>query len=150
MRHVLHRALQRPLWLNTTSVQSNMLASSSSALDLPEPAPVAPCATDQSVRVMEPYAPPSWSVILVMIWGTLMLEPGQVIQTDEEWRALLPSHCWHVDQRPYKQTYAMSLVKVESFTTSIGYATIKGQRNIAKYRPRLRYDGAASRLSQPL
>ena len=133
---------------------------------------------------MEPYAPPPWSVILVMkrlywnrtiagektleirnkplkpkrylvgrqgeIWGTLMLEPGQVIQTDEEWRALLPSHCWHVDQRPYKQTYAMSLVKVESFTTSIGYATIKGQRNIAKYRPRLRYDGAASRLSQPL
>ena len=69
------------------------------------------------------------------IWGTLVLEPGQVIQTDEEWRALLPSHCWHVDKRPYKQTYAMSLGKVESFTTSIGYATKMGQQSIAKYRP---------------
>ena len=118
---------------------------------------------------MEPYAPPPWSVILVMkrlawdaiitgektleireqrlksqrylvgrhgkIWGSLVLEPGRVIQTDEEWRALLPSHCWHVDKRPYKQTYAMSLGKVESFTTSIGYATKRGQQSIAKYRP---------------
>ena len=127
---------------------------------------------------MEPYAPPPWSVILVMkrldwdaiiagektleireqrlrskrylvgrqgkIWGSLVLEPGRVIQTDEEWRALLPSHCWHVDKRPYKQTYAMSLKQVESFTTSLGYAPMKGQRGIAKYRPPLRCREAAS------
>ena len=130
------------------------------------------------MRVMEPYAPPSWSVILVMkrlywnriiagektleirnkplkpkrylvgrqgeIWGTLVLEPGKVIQTDEEWRALLPSHCWHVDKRPYKQTYAMSLKQVESFTTSLAYAPMKGQRGIAKYRPPLRCRETAS------
>ena len=58
-----------------------------------------------------------------------------VIQTDEEWRALLPSHCWHVDKRPYKKTYALTLGKVESFTTSLGYATKRGQNSMAKYRP---------------
>ena len=147
---------------------SNMLASSSSALDLPVPASVVPCATRESVRVMEPYAPPAWSVILVMkrlswdriiagektleirfkplkpkrylvgregeIWGTLVVGPVLVIQTDEEWRALLPSHCWHVDKRPYKKTYALTLGKIESFTASIGYATPRGQPGITKYR----------------
>ena len=129
---------------------------------------VVPCATCEPVRVMEPYAPPALSVILVMkrlswdrivagektleikhkplkpkrylvgrggeIWGTLVVGPVLVIQTDEEWRALLPSHCWHVDKRPYKKTYALTLGKIESFTTSIGYATPRGQPSITKYR----------------
>ena len=164
-----HKAPRRPLQQNTISVHSNMLASSSSALYLPEPAPVVRSATGESVSVMEPYTPPAQSVILLMkrlywdriiagektleirpklykpkrylvggqgeIWGTFVLGPGQVIETDEEWRALLSSHCWHVDKRPYKKTYAMSLGKVEAFTTSIGYATRMGQQSIARYRP---------------
>ena len=39
------------------------------------------------------------------------------------------------DKRPYKKTYALSLGKVESFTTSLEYATKRGQNSIAKYRP---------------
>ena len=68
------------------------------------------------------------------IWGTLVVGPVLVIQTDEEWRALLPSHCWHVDKRPYKKTYALTLGKIELFTTSIEYPTPRGQSSITKYR----------------
>ena len=129
---------------------------------------VVPCATCEPMRVMEPYAPPALSVILVMkrlswdrivagektleiknqplkpkrylvgrggeLWGTLVVGPVLVIRTDEEWRALLPLHCWHVDKRPYKKTYALMLCKIESFTTSIGYATRRGASSTTKYR----------------
>ena len=146
-----------------------MLASSSSALNFPVPASVAPRATRESVHVMEPYAPPACSIILIMsrfswdliiagekslvirskplkpkryligrdgeIWGTLVVGPVFEIKTDVTWRALLPSHCWYVAKRPYKKTYALTLSNVESFTTSLGYATRRGQNNMAKYRP---------------
>ena len=68
------------------------------------------------------------------LWGTLVVGPVLVIRTDEEWRALLPLHCWDVEKRPYKKTYALMLCKIESFTTSIRYATQRGQSSITKYR----------------
>ena len=134
-----------------------------------KPAFLSLSAADDRVRVMQPYAPPAWYVILVMkrldwdaiitgektleireqrlksqrylvgrhgqIWGSFVLEPGRVIETDEEWRALLLCHGWHIDKRPYKKTYALPIKNVESFSTPLEYAPMKGQRGIAKYRP---------------
>ena len=146
-----------------------------------KPAFLASSAADEPVRVMEPYAPPPWSVILVMkrldwdaiitgektleireqrlrskrylvgrqgkIWGSLVLEPGRGIETDEEWRALLLCHGWHIDKRPYKKTYALPIKNVESFTTPLEYAPMKGQRGIAKYRPLSRCQKTALQLT---
>ena len=146
-----------------------------------KPAFLSLSAADDRVRVMQPYAPPAWYVILVMkrlawdaiitgektleireqrlksqrylvgrhgqIWGSLVLEPGRVIETDEEWRALLLCHGWHIDKRPYKQTYALPIKHVESFTTPLEYAPMKGQRGIAKYRPLSRCQKTALQLT---
>ena len=134
-----------------------------------KPAFLSLSAAHDQVRVIPPYEPPSWKVILLMrrnawdaiitgektleireqrlksqcylvgrhgqIWGSLVLEPGQVIETDEEWRALLQCHGWHIDTRPYKKTYALPIKNVESFSSPLEYAPVKGQRGIAKYRP---------------
>ena len=69
------------------------------------------------------------------IWGTLVIGTVFEIKTDVNWRALQSSHCWYVAKRPYKKTYALTLGNFESFTTSLGYATRRGQNIMAKYRP---------------
>ena len=70
------------------------------------------------------------------MWGTIVLGPGTRIETDEQWRALLPSHCWDVDRLPYAdKTWALPICEVQSFTRPIGYAMKSGQQGVAKYRP---------------
>ena len=154
-----HKAPQRPLQQNTISVHSNMSASSSSVdrsatgASVSVMEPYTPPAESVILLMKRLY----WDRIIAgektleireqrlrskrylvgrggELWGTLVVGPVSVIRTDEEWRALLPLHCWHVDKRPYKKTYALMLCKIESFTTSIGYAIRRGASSITKYR----------------
>ena len=154
------KAPQRPLQQNIISVHRNMSASSSSVdrsatgASVSVMEPYTPPAQSIILLMKRLY----WDRIILgektleirckfykpmryfvggrgEIWGTIVLGQGQVIETDDEWRALLSSHCWFVDKRPYKKTCAMPLEQVEAFTKSIGYATRRGQQSIARYRP---------------
>ena len=70
-----------------------------------------------------------------VIWGTVTLGRGRVIESDREWMQLLDLHHWDTPTRPYEQTFALPVEAVEIFTSPIAYQMMPGQIGTARYRP---------------
>ena len=69
------------------------------------------------------------------LWGAVTFGAPLLIEGDEDWRRLLAFHRWDVPSRPYKNTYAMPVLKVEVFSSPVMYMAKHGQVGTAKYLP---------------
>ena len=69
------------------------------------------------------------------VYGGADFAAGFVVETDEEWRALLPQHHWNTASLPYARTCAYAISMPQRIDPPIAYQRKSGQIGMAKFEP---------------
>ena len=70
-----------------------------------------------------------------MVLGCIYIGVGAKIEDDANWRDLWPKHHWRRDSRPYKNTWALPILRMHKYKIPFPYERLRGSIGTSLYRP---------------
>ena len=70
-----------------------------------------------------------------MVLGCIYIGVGAKIEDNANWRDLWPNHHWRRDSRPYKNTWALPILRMRKYKIPFHYKRLRGSIGTSKYRP---------------
>lgn len=68
------------------------------------------------------------------VYGSVVVGEVQRLDSDEEWRVLLPSHLWDRADLPYKRTFAHSLLNLAASAIPVPYQHPRGAIGLVRFK----------------